>query len=360
MAKYLQIMMYLFPLFLVGIFFIIINVWAEQSVVNATVQISVCGNNIAEGGESCDNTDLGGLSCSNYGFNAGSLGCNIDCTVYTTGCLTQQNTNPASGGGGGGGSVVVKPSQTSVTFSGKAYPLSVVSILRDGQIAVTTISGPNAEFKVTLSGLSAGNYNFSVYSEDKDDNRSILFSFPVYISLNSSTNISGIFLAPTIDIDKSIVKHGEDIAIFGQTAPEATVTISVNSPQEHFKNVRSDADGAYLYYFDTAILDLGEHQTKSKTKLKNEVSSFGHVINFSVVDSNSFDSGGKADNKADNKKEEKVYKGDSNRDSRVNLVDFSIVAYWYNRSNPPQAADLNNDGKVNLVDLSIMAFYWTG
>jgi len=58
-------------------------------------------------------------------------------------------------------------------------------------------------------------------------------------------------------------------------------------------------------------------------------------------------------------------KSDLNNDCRVNLVDFSIAAYWYNR--PISAAfavieseKLNNDGKVNLIDFSIMAYYWTG
>jgi hypothetical protein len=49
-----------------------------------------------------------------------------------------------------------------------------------------------------------------------------------------------------------------------------------------------------------------------------------------------------------------------NNDRRVNLVDFSIAAYWYKRSSPPASVDLNGDGKVDLVDFSIMAFYWTG
>ncbi len=51
---------------------------------------------------------------------------------------------------------------------------------------------------------------------------------------------------------------------------------------------------------------------------------------------------------------------DLNNDKRVNLIDFSITAYWYKRPSPPATVDLNNDGKVNLVDFSIMAYYWTG
>ena len=53
-------------------------------------------------------------------------------------------------------------------------------------------------------------------------------------------------------------------------------------------------------------------------------------------------------------------KGDLNNDKKVNLVDFSIEAYWYKKKNPPANVDLNHDGKVDLIDFSIMAYYWTG
>ena len=53
-------------------------------------------------------------------------------------------------------------------------------------------------------------------------------------------------------------------------------------------------------------------------------------------------------------------RGDANGDGRVNLVDFSVAAYWYKRANPPASVDLNGDRKVDLVDFSIMAFHWSG
>ena len=53
--------------------------------------------------------------------------------------------------------------------------------------------------------------------------------------------------------------------------------------------------------------------------------------------------------------------GDLNCDGRVNIIDFSIMAYWYNKkTTPPTKIDLNGDGKITLIDFSIMAFYWTG
>ncbi len=58
-------------------------------------------------------------------------------------------------------------------------------------------------------------------------------------------------------------------------------------------------------------------------------------------------------------------KADLNNDCKVNLIDFSIAAYWYKRIISAEFVQkeserLNSDGKVDLVDFSIMAFYWTG
>jgi hypothetical protein len=53
--------------------------------------------------------------------------------------------------------------------------------------------------------------------------------------------------------------------------------------------------------------------------------------------------------------------GDISCDGTVNLVDFSILAYWYKLgTKPPVNVDLNGDGKINLVDFSILAYHWTG
>lgn len=51
---------------------------------------------------------------------------------------------------------------------------------------------------------------------------------------------------------------------------------------------------------------------------------------------------------------------DSNRDGKVNLVDFSILIMFYNARAPfaNPCADINNDGKVNVVDFSILLTQW--
>ena len=53
--------------------------------------------------------------------------------------------------------------------------------------------------------------------------------------------------------------------------------------------------------------------------------------------------------------------GDINKDGKIDIVDFSILLYFWhdvNISNP--CADINQDGKVELTDFSIMLYWWTG
>lgn len=308
--------------------------------------LTLCGNNIIESGEQCDGSNLGGLSCQQFGFSGGALSCTVNCTVYTGACTSNI---PSGGGGGGGSGISPPPVVTQVVFAGRAYPLSKVHILKDGQIAVTTITGPDANFLVSLSGLASGNYVFGVAGEDEQGRRSSMFTFPVFITQGATTQVSGIFVSPTIAVDKSQVKRGDVITIFGQSTPLGDITIVVNSPQEFFNYTQADANGVYLYQFNTALLEEGGHSTKSRVQLASQISSFSAPAIFSVGDSTILE-----------KPSVCPKLGDVNNNCGVNLVDFSIVAYWYKRPNPPTQVDLNGDGKVDIVDFSILAFYWTG
>jgi len=61
---------------------------------------AVCGNNLKEGTEVCDGTDLGGQTCVSRGFTGGTLSCNGTCSAFvTTSCTSggsQVLTFPAS------------------------------------------------------------------------------------------------------------------------------------------------------------------------------------------------------------------------------------------------------------------------
>ncbi len=182
-----------------------------------------------------------------------------------TSIITTQSSPAPVNTGGGGGTGLPPPSTlgTQIIFSGQAPPGSLVVLLKDGQVATTTIAGPDSQFSIMLPGLSPGTYSFSLYSQDKQGNQSSVLTFPVSLVFGSTTNVKGLVIpAPAITPAKKII---------------------------------------------------------------------GKV--------------------------------DLNGDGKVNLIDISILLYWYHRPLTDVArkiVDLNGDGKVNLIDFSILIFYWTG
>ncbi len=57
----------------------------------------------------------------------------------------------------------------------------------------------------------------------------------------------------------------------------------------------------------------------------------------------------------------KIFKAaDYNSDGRVDIIDLSIMLYYYGQRGPTIVRyDLNADGVIGLEDISIMLYYWT-
>lgn len=269
----------------------------------------------------------------------------IDTNVmnFVTVSATILKSGNNEGGGGGGENI-----PSSVNFSGMASPFSKITILNNGVIAKTIIADASARFSASITGLSAGTYNFSVFGVDSNKVKSLTFSFPVYVKKETTIDISGIFLSPTISIDKSEVKKGDNIVVFGQTVPNTQIDIVFNSDQEIIKKVKTDLSGLYSYIMNTSPLQYGEHKVKSKAMIDEEINAISAELPFTV---------GYANKLVDNCS---TIRGDVNCDGKVNLTDFSIVVYWYKKVGFPPIVDINSDGKISLIDFSIMAFNWTG
>ena len=282
-----------------------------QTSLRVTLAGPVCGDGSCSGGETCSS-------------------CPADCGACPSGGAIWIPPAPP-------------PAVTKVVIQGKAYPLSSVTVLQDGKIVTTTIADSQANFKVEITDITAGTWTFGIWAEDKEGKKSITFSFTTSVTSGMTTTVSGIFLPPTIEIDKTLVQRGETLNILGITAPQSEISIFVSSP-EIIKKTKAGTDGLWFHPFDTTPLDEGSHATRAKaTSPEGLLSTFSQTLAFSVG-------------------REIVLitkRGDINGDGRTNLVDFSILLYnWGIPKNP--AADLNSDGKVNLTDFSIMLYYWTG
>lgn len=83
--KYVEITLATFFVSIMGVFFVL-PVYAQTAEVEAQVQLSVCGNSIAESGEECDQEDLNSKTCQSQGHGPGTLTCDIACDFDYSAC----------------------------------------------------------------------------------------------------------------------------------------------------------------------------------------------------------------------------------------------------------------------------------
>jgi hypothetical protein len=165
---------------------------------------------------------------------------------------------------------------------GRAYPDSTVTTLRDGVLLARQPVAESAAFTVTVGNLAAGTYLFNLYATDKNGYQSASTPVPVTLAPGVTVTVTGIYLAPTIDVDKEEVRQGSPIRVFGHTSPTSTVSIMVNSENELFFETSSDADGVYAYSFVTSPLELGQHSTRSLTSKSGQISKTSNSVAFKV------------------------------------------------------------------------------
>ena len=322
------------------------NVWAQKSDVNLIV--TICGDGIAVPPyQECDPgppQDLAGESCPGLGYDAGALSCKSDCTFDVSGCYYEEAPSPPPSGGGGGGGAPPPSSETKVILLGKAHPLSSINILVDGKVVGNITADYWANFRAEIGDITPGVYSFSLWAEDKSGRRSITFSFTATVIGDMTTTISNIFIPPTIELDKVHILKGEDLIIMGATAPESEVAIHIGSSQEIIKKTTAETDGDWQHVFDTLVLEEGSHTVRAKAQEPSGLLSvFSNVLSFYIGKYGS---------------EEICPRADFNKDGRTDLIDFSIMLYWWGKVNP--CVDQNRDGIVNLPDFSILMYWWTG
>lgn len=365
---------FLLALALLIIFYFISNaVLAANNQATTTVTVSICGNSMVEGSEQCDvpgqtgeySTTKDGRQCSVSCFWGPYCGDGIMQTIYGEECDDGNNESgdfcsatcriePAghSGGGGSGGSGrsgggSVNLGDSSISVSGSAYPGRTINILLDSEPVGSVRVATNGRFEFATKA-SPGTASLSFWSTDESNTRSITFNTTFDVTQGAITNISGVTLPPTLRVSKQNVNPGDKITVSGQAVPNATIELHIDKSSP-ILTTTSDAKGLWSLELDTGTLSIAEHILKARsitgTSPLLTQSSFSTALQLFVgVD-------GKVTSPSD-----------LNRDGKVNLIDFSILIFWWDtnggNSNPP--ADISGNGKVGLEDFSILLFNWTG
>jgi len=248
---------------------------------------------------------------------------------------------------------------TVVTFSGISYPASTLTIDQDGLLLVEITTNTQAQFNISAI-IEPGTHTFSIYGQDQDGIIGKESNFTLTLTEGTTTTISGIFLGPTISIDLNEIVSGETATVSGTTAPNSEVNVTLNAsevaaaagaPRVAVHIASADGNGRWLHLFHADDLEVGSYESQSQATdpVSGSVSELSKTVAFAVVGE------GEPDPCAG------MVIADINCDGAVDLVDFSILLFFWESADPVNPrADINSDGIVDIIDFSIMMFYWTG
>lgn len=350
------------------------TVHAQLNISTTTVLISICGDLIVNSGEECDiptdtgaySTTIAGRQCTSECLWAPYCGDGILHTVHGEECddgnnvnddfcaanCTEEEADAGGGSSGGGGNSSsggrdTPLGDTQVTVQGKAFPNATLNILIDGETVGSVRTNSRGEFLFNTE-TEPGAASFSFWANDSDGVRSSTFTTTFDITQGAVTNVSGILIPPTLSAVSATVNPGDSVTLKGQTVPNATVEVSIDNGKKVL-TATADAAGKWTSTLSTAGMTIDTHTAKARfiegTGGLRRESNYGSLLSLFVGVE------GRATSNSD-----------LNRDGKVNLVDFSILVYWWGtpggNSNPP--ADINQNAKVGLEDFSILLFNWTG
>lgn len=262
-------------------------------------------------------------------------------TATVTAVVGNFTVTPTDGGGSG--------IPTGLMFSGFAYPGATIYILKNSNLIKTTIADIKGGFNTTLDTETySTNPMYTLYAVDKNGKQSLLMNYPIILKNDWITEISGIRFPPTVMSDKTEVRSGDSITISGYAVPNTLLDVVLENEKDTniLFHLLANVDGTYSITIPLRNLEKGDYMVH--VNYKNDIKP-SKVIGFTIGDT-------------DIPSTELIINipGDCNADQAINLVDFSVMAFWYGKSNPPVCTDTNTDNKIDLIDFSILAFYWTG
>ena len=252
--------------------------------------------------------------------------------------------------------VTTPPTNTNpvVEFIGQSAPNGAVTITLDGATVSNTTADAQAQFDVTLSNQPTGQHIYVVSGKDASNRTLSSVTFGLNLALNTTTTLSGIFLGPSIVGSATTTQVGNTVSYHGSTVPNASINLALAlGTQTKSVTGSSDASGNWSATVDTTGFTTGTYAVHAKATVGGNTSDLSAGLTLTIT----------AVPTTPNPPNPPpvvppVFKlSDINHDGHVNLIDFSIVLFYWHSNDP--RVDLNHDGRVDIVDFSILMFQWT-
>jgi hypothetical protein len=220
--------------------------------------------------------------------------------------------------------------------------------MRDGLEIGTTQANAQGKFIFNRTNLTSGDAIIGLWATDNARRRSITWTFAIALPPSAQAKGAGIILPPTISLQSDVVAPAGSLFVQGASTPGSSVLVSF-LPGKSETAVSVGLDGLWKYTRTGASFDLGEYYIKARTILPpgQDKSEWSQLVPFTVGVPKP---GSQCENGPD-----------VNGDGKIDLIDFSILAFWWDQRVVTGATyDLNCDDRVTLADFSILAFSWSG
>ena len=234
-------------------------------------------------------------------------------------------------------------------ISGFGSPGMFVVFTENDTVIGSCTAENDGSFTQLFSGITPTDHTILVSGVDQFNRATPASVVEVFTQAYMTTNVSGIILPPTFELDKYQISKGDPVIVTGRGTPGYLYKVITEPPVNSFEGL-VDVDGNFTVTIDnTDTMDYGDHKVYALVQDNLGTQSlFSNTLFFKIVDSQPSHGDPPCD----------ISRADLNCDSTVNLIDFSILLYNWGMSSA--AADINNDGSVNLIDFSVMMFYWQG
>lgn len=266
--------------------------------------------------------------------------------------ITAEVAGPTPPPGSGGGGVI----QGTVVISGFTFPGAKLTLLKDGAITTTLIANPDGTFQITINSLSFGNYQLSIFAEDNRGIISAPYTVNAAVFSSQPYTFSNIIIPPTIAADTLLVAAGQTFTVSGYAPPNSNISLEI--PGSSILGTVTTNMSGYYQIPTRASMPPNTYSLRSKAVYNGITSPYSKPLQFTVYTPPTPGQPGVPGTPTP--PEQLSTCVDYNKDRRVNLVDFSILLFWFEKPDPPNTIDCNADRIVDIKDFSILMYFWTG
>lgn len=257
---------------------------------------------------------------------------------------------------------------TEVTFSGYTSPLAQIVIKEDGGVIGTTTSDSSGNWSKTVSIALPGLHTYELYGTDSSSRTTATISYNLSVVGNTTTTIDNIVLPPTAELSGT--------NLIGSSYPGSTITITFSSGETPSLVVPASGNwsydltthtssatitvtatvGSFLSLQSTSLSYVAPTPTPSQTPSPSTSPSSSSTTASASPSPSSSITPSVSPSPSPTPTPFFIPLYDQNQDGKLGIGElFDVITSWLKHHLP---CDLNRDQKCNLIDLSILLYYF--